>query len=71
VSKRILFVEDEPGLALTLTDRLTNEDYKVESERDGGAGFERVSNEAFDAVILDVMLPRKNGFDVCRDLRQR
>ena len=70
MSKRILLVEDEPGLVLTLTDRLTSEGYKVESARDGGAGFERASNEAFDAIVLDVMLPRKNGFDVCRDLRQ-
>jgi two-component system, OmpR family, alkaline phosphatase synthesis response regulator PhoP len=71
MSKRILLVEDEPGLVLTLTDRLTSEGYNVESARDGGAGFERASNEAFDAIILDVMLPLKNGFDLCRDLRQR
>src|SRR5215831_3604958 len=71
MSKRILLVEDEPGLVLTLTDRLTSEGYNVESARDGGAGFERASNETFDAIILDVMLPHKNGFDVCRDLRQR
>src|SRR2546428_701473 len=71
MSKRILLVEDEPGLVLMLTDRLTSEGYKVESARDGDAGFDRASNEAFNAIILDVMLPRKNGFDVCRDLRQR
>src|SRR5262252_1981481 len=71
MSKRILLVEDEAGLVLTLTDRLTSEGYKVESARDGEAGFDRASNEAFDAIILVVMLPRKNGFDVCRDLRQR
>lgn len=71
MSKRILLVEDEPGLVLTLTDRLTSEGYKVESSRDGVAGFERASNEDFDAIILDVMLPSKNGFDLCRDLRQR
>lgn len=70
MSKRILLVEDEPGLVLTLTDRLSSEGYKVESARDGDAGLERASNEAFDAIILDVMLPRRNGFDVCRDLRQ-
>src|SRR5262250_2890675 len=70
MSKRILLVEDEPGLVLTLTDRLTSEGYQTESARDGDTGLERASNEAFDAVILDVMLPRKNGFDVCRDLRQ-
>ena len=71
MSKRILLVEDEPGLVLTLTDRLTSEGYQVESARDGEIGLERASNEAFDGIILDVMLPRKNGFDVCRDLRQR
>ncbi len=71
MSKRILLVEDEPGLVLTLTDRLTSEGYHIESARDGDSGLERASNEAFDAIVLDVMLPRKNGFDVCRDLRQR
>jgi two-component system alkaline phosphatase synthesis response regulator PhoP len=71
MSKRILLVEDEPGLVLTLSDRLTSEGYQIESARDGESGLERASNEVFDAIILDVMLPRKNGFDVCRDLRQR
>ncbi|HMY72546.1 MAG TPA: response regulator transcription factor, partial [Blastocatellia bacterium] len=71
MSKRVLLVEDEPGLVLTLTDRLTSEGYQVESVRDGEKGLERASNEFFDGIILDVMLPRKNGFDVCRDLRQR
>ena len=71
MSKRILLIEDEPGLVLTLTDRLTVEGYKIESARDGEAGMERASSESFDAIILDVMLPRKNGFDICRDLRQR
>src|SRR5262249_45330678 len=71
MSKRILLIEDEPGLVLTLTDRLTSEGYNVESARDGGAGFERASNETFDAIILDAMLPHKNGFDVCRDVLQR
>ncbi len=71
MSKRILLVEDEPGLVLTLTDRLQSEGYAVESARDGESGLERASSENFDLIILDVMLPRKNGFDVCRDLRQR
>lgn len=70
MGKRILLIEDEPGLIMTLTDRLTSENYSVASVRDGEAGLERASTEPFDAVILDVMLPRKNGFDVCRDLRQ-
>jgi two-component system, OmpR family, alkaline phosphatase synthesis response regulator PhoP len=70
MSKRILLVEDEPGLVLTLTDRLSSEGYQVELARDGDLGFERASNEVFDVILLDVMLPRKNGFDICRDLRQ-
>ena len=71
MSKRILLIEDEPGLIMTLTDRLTSEGYVVASERDGEAGLEQASLESFDAIILDVMLPHKNGFDICRDLRQR
>jgi len=68
---RILLVEDEPGLVLTLTDRLSSEGYAVETASDGEAGFERALAAPFDLIILDVMLPRKNGFDVCRDLRQK
>ena len=71
MSKRILLVEDELGLVLTLTDRLASEGYQVEDARDGDAGFKRATSENFDLIILDVMLPRKNGFDVCRDLRQQ
>lgn len=71
MNKRILFVEDEPGLVMTLTDRLRNEGYAVETAYDGESGLARASNERFDAIILDVMLPRKSGLDVCRDLRQR
>src|SRR5690349_5187507 len=68
--KRILLIEDEPGLVLTLSDRLSKEGFAVESARDGESGFARAATEAFDLILLDVMLPRKNGFDVCRDLRQ-
>jgi two-component system alkaline phosphatase synthesis response regulator PhoP len=71
MSRRILLVEDEPGLLMTLTDRLQNEGYAVETAADGETGLARATVEQFDLVILDVMLPRKNGFDVCRDLRQR
>jgi two-component system alkaline phosphatase synthesis response regulator PhoP len=69
--KRILLVEDEPGLILTLTDRLTREGYAVESATDGEAGLERASREPFDLLLLDLMLPRMSGFDVCRELRRR
>jgi two-component system, OmpR family, alkaline phosphatase synthesis response regulator PhoP len=71
VSARILVVEDEPGLVLTLTDRLRSEGYEVEAARDGESGLARAVDGGFDLIILDVMLPRKGGFDVCRDLRQK
>jgi two-component system alkaline phosphatase synthesis response regulator PhoP len=69
--KRILLIEDEPGLVLTLTDRPTKECYAVESATDGESGLERATREACDLVILDLMLPRMSGLDVCRELRRR
>jgi two-component system alkaline phosphatase synthesis response regulator PhoP len=69
--KRILLIEDEPGLVLTLRDRLTKEGHSVDSSADGESGLERAAIEAFDLVVLDVMLPRLNGFDVLRELRKR
>src|SRR5947199_10211105 len=71
MTKRILLIEDEPGLVLTLSDRLSKEGYAVEAARDGETGLQRAVTEGFDVILLDVMLPRKNGFDVCRDLRQQ
>jgi two-component system alkaline phosphatase synthesis response regulator PhoP len=70
MSSRILLVEDEPGLVLTLTDLLSAEGYQVASAVDGPSGLARAASEKFDLVILDVMLPGKTGFDVCRELRQ-
>ena len=69
--KRLLLVEDEPGLVLTLSDRLVREGYAVETSSDGESGLERAAAEGFDCVLLDVMLPRLNGFDVLRELRRR
>lgn len=68
---RILLVEDEKGLIITLTDRLTSEGFDVSSASDGKAGFDLASTEQFDLIILDVMLPKKNGYDIARDLRQK
>jgi two-component system, OmpR family, alkaline phosphatase synthesis response regulator PhoP len=67
--KRLLLIEDEPGLVLTLVDRLGREGYSVASAQDGVTGLERALQEAFDLILLDVMLPKQNGFDVLRDLR--
>jgi two-component system alkaline phosphatase synthesis response regulator PhoP len=68
---RVLIIEDEAGLRLTLTDRLTSEGYDVETAGDGDAGLEKATGRAHDLIVLDVMLPRMNGFDVCREARRR
>ena len=70
MNSRLLLVEDEPGLTLTVSDLLSMEGYEVETAADGEAGFSKALAGGFDLVILDVMLPRKNGFEVCRDLRR-
>jgi two-component system alkaline phosphatase synthesis response regulator PhoP len=71
MNERILIVEDEPGLVIALTDCLSGEGYQVESAGDGESGFTRAARESFDVILLDLMLPRRGGFDVCRDLRQK
>lgn len=68
---KILLVEDEPGLILTLTDRLESEGFAVETASDGESGLRQAMSGNFDLIILDVMLPKKNGLDVCRDLRRQ
>lgn len=67
---RVLLVEDEKGLITTLTDRLRSEGFEVFVAQNGVEGFEAALAGAFELIILDVMLPKKNGFDVCRDLRK-
>ena len=71
MSSRILIVEDEPGLVLTISDLLTAEGYEVSTAADGPTGLAMASEQQFALIILDVMLPKKTGFDVCRELRQR
>ena len=67
---RILVVEDEPAIALGLEDDLRMEGYDVEVARDGVTGSERGQGGTFDLIILDVMLPHKDGFEVCREVRR-
>ena len=69
--KKLLLVEDEKGLTLTVTDRMESEGYAVAHASDGIKGEELGMTGRFDAIILDVMLPKKSGFDVLRDLRKR
>lgn len=70
-ARRILVVEDEPGLVMTLTDRLKSEGYRVEAVGEGDEALRIATEEDFDLILLDVMLPGRNGFDVCRELRAR
>jgi DNA-binding response OmpR family regulator len=67
---RILVVEDEPGIALGLEDDLKMEGYDVELVADGTIASRRAREASFDLILLDVMLPGKDGFEVCRELRR-
>jgi two-component system alkaline phosphatase synthesis response regulator PhoP len=67
---RILIVEDEPAIALGLEDDLKMEGYEVEVARDGITGARRAREGGFDLILLDVMLPGKDGFEVCREVRR-
>jgi DNA-binding response OmpR family regulator len=66
----ILVVEDDPGIALGLEDDLKLEGYDVEVARDGETALRRANERRFDLIVLDIMLPRKDGFQVCRELRR-
>jgi two-component system, OmpR family, alkaline phosphatase synthesis response regulator PhoP len=65
----ILLVEDEEALRMTLSDRLRSEGYVVDFAADGDEGLDKATGLPFDLIILDVMLPQRSGFDVCRDIR--
>jgi two-component system alkaline phosphatase synthesis response regulator PhoP len=67
---RILIVEDEAVIAGALRDDLTLEGYDVTVVGDGAAASTRATSERFDLIVLDVMLPGKDGFDICRDIRK-
>ena len=67
---RILVVEDEPGIALGLQEDLSLEGYDVDVVGDGDTAATRAKENAFDLILLDVMLPGKDGFQVCRELRR-
>ena len=68
--QRILIVEDEPDIALGLEDDLTLEGYQVEVVHDGESAARRGREPGWDLIVLDVMIPRKDGFEVCRELRR-
>jgi len=69
MEERILVVEDDEVIRMTVGDRLTSEGYSVDFASDGEEGQKKATQGLYDLVILDVMLPRKSGLDVCRDIR--
>lgn len=66
---RILVVEDEPGIAMALEDDLRSQGHDVTVVTDGEAAVTRACAESFDGILLDVMLPRKDGVTACREIR--
>jgi DNA-binding response OmpR family regulator len=68
---KILIVEDEPGIAFGLESDLQMEGYEVAVVGEGDKAVTRACAEPFDLILLDVMLPNKDGFEVCRELRRR
>jgi len=70
VTKRILVIEDEPDIVRGLKDAFEFEGYRVLAAKDGAAGVHLARTEAPDCIVLDLMLPDANGYDVCQDLRR-
>ena len=69
MSKRVLIVDDEPNIVLSLEFLMQREGYEVATAADGEAALEALAAQKPDLVILDIMLPKMNGFDVCRRIR--
>ena len=68
--KRILIIEDDPAILALLKETLEEEQYEVLSAKEGEKGYMLAKSEKVDLIILDIMLPKKSGLDVCRDLRK-
>ena len=69
--QKILIVEDEPNMVMGLTDNFELEGYEVISASDGEAGLNKAVQEKPDLLILDIMMPKKSGLDVCKELRAK
>jgi len=69
--KTILIIEDDTALQQVLSDALTEERFSVLSATDGEKGFRMAESESISLIVLDLILPGKNGKDICRDLRSK
>jgi DNA-binding response OmpR family regulator len=68
--EKILIIEDEERILMGLEDNLRIEGYQVSSATDGLKGFSMAREQSFDLIILDIMLPKMNGFEICKQLRK-
>jgi DNA-binding response OmpR family regulator len=68
---KILIVEDEPNMQLGLRDNLEFEGYEVDVAADGETGLQKIFESNFDLILLDVMMPKMSGFDVCKTMRKK
>ncbi len=68
--QKILVIEDEESILMALEDNLRLEGYEVLSARDGREGLSMAKAQEYDLIILDIMLPQMDGFEVCKELRQ-
>jgi len=68
---KILIVDDEPSMRMGLKDNLEFEGYQVDTAEDGVKGLEKMINNKFDLVLLDVMMPNMSGLDVCKSVREK
>ena len=68
--RRVLVVEDDEALAQAIADLLGDEGFIVEQRHDGQAGLSAALETPFDIIVLDLMLPKRNGFSVCVDIRE-
>ena len=71
MAKHVVLVEDEPNLVSGLTDALEHHGYRVSAATDGEAGLEQALSGSHDLILLDLMLPRMDGLEVCEQLRRR
>jgi len=70
MKENILIVEDEESLRMTLGVRLRSEGYDVDTASGGVEGFNKATSQPYDLIILDILLPDRSGWDVCREIRQ-
>ena len=68
--KLVLVVDDDPDLVEAISMKLESKDYRVSKAYDGIEAWDKIQEERPDLIILDVMMPRKNGYELCRELKK-